>query len=107
MADRPTTADGVKGHVEEPTQTVHPWRSVLRSAIAFSIGFIPIGTALVIQLGWDSTPFFASFLALGAAITRVMAMPQTEALLNRHAPWLSASQYHGRHRAEDNEGNPQ
>lgn len=106
MADsqgRPETAQELRDSPAEPTQTIHPWRSVLRSSVAFAIGFIPIGTALVIALGWDSMPFFASFLAFGAAITRVMAMPVTETFLNRHMPWLSASAYAGRHRAEDKE----
>jgi len=103
MADAPKNARGVRGDQERPTQTIHPWRSVLRTVIAAAIGFIPIGTDLVIQLGWDSTPFFAGFIALGGAITRVMAMPQTEAWLNKYAPWLSASQYHGQHRIEDRE----
>lgn len=103
MADRPETVEGLKDSPREPTQTIHPWRSVARSTIAFAIGFIPIGTALVIQLGWDSTPFFAGFLAIGAAITRVMAMPVTETFLNRHLPWLSASQYAGKHRAKEME----
>lgn len=103
MADGPRTGAELRESSERPTQTIHPWRATLRSLIAFAIGFIPIGTALVIAMGWDATPFFAGFLALGAAITRVMAMPVTESFLNRHAPWLSASQYHGQHRLEDRE----
>lgn len=100
MANRPETVQELKDDSRKPTQTIHPWRSVTRSAIAFSIGFIPVGTALVVTMGWeDATPFITSFLAFGAAVTRVMGMPVTETFLNRHAPWLSASQYLGKHRA--------
>lgn len=103
MGDRPETKQDLLDSDQEPTQTRHPWRSVFRSVVAFAIGFIPVGTALVIALGWDSMPFFASFLAFGAAVTRVMGMPVTETFLNRHMPWLSASGYTGQHRAEDKE----
>lgn len=101
MPDRPETIQALKDDAREPTQIIHPWREVARSAIAFSIGFIPVGTALVVTMGWqDATPFISSFLAFGAAVTRVMAMPVTETFLNRHAPWLSASEYRGNFRAK-------
>lgn len=101
MSDRP----------KETTQQIHPIRAVIRTTIAMGIGFIPLGSLLIRELGLDSVPFFAAALGLGAAITRVLAFPETAAFLKKYAPWLHETGYTGRHRLEDRDngdmhGNP-
>lgn len=65
------------------------------------IGFIPVGSLLIRELGLDSVPFFAGALGLGAAITRVLAFPETAHFLKRYAPWLHETGYVGKHRKQD------
>lgn len=87
---------------KETTQQIHPLRAVARTTIAMAIGFIPIGSLLIRELGLDSAPFFAAALGLGAAITRVLAFPATGEFLKRYAPWLhETGGYVGKHRMED------
>lgn len=83
------------------TQQIHPARAVFRTVIAMGIGFIPVGSLLIRELGLESVPFFAAALGLGAAITRVLAFPETAKFLERYAPWLHESSYRGKHRMED------
>lgn len=86
---------------KETTQQIHPARAVFRTVIAMGIGFIPVGSLLIRELGLDSVPFFAGALGLGAAITRVLAFPATGIFLKRYAPWLHETGYTGKHRLED------
>lgn len=83
------------------TQQIHPARAVLRTVVAMGIGFIPVGSLLIRELGLESVPFFAAALGLGAAITRVLAFPETAKFLNQYVPWLHEEGYRGRHRLED------
>lgn len=94
------TAPADAEHGKQPTQTVYPGRATLRTLVAAAIAFIPVGTALITAADLDSVPLIAGFLGLGAAITRVMAMPATEAFLQRYVPWLAASQYQPKHSKE-------
>lgn len=92
------------------TQQIHPARAVFRTVIAMGIGFIPVGSLLIRELGLESVPFFAAALGLGAAITRVLAFPETAKFLNQYAPWLHEEGYTGKHRKgnsqhENSEGN--
>lgn len=91
MPDRP----------KETTQQIHPVRAVIRTVLAMGIGFIPVGSLLIRELGLDSIPFFAGALGLGAAITRVLAFPETAAFLKKYAPWLHETGYVGKHRMEN------
>lgn len=96
---------------KETTQQVHPARAVFRTTFAMAIGFIPVGSMLIRELGLDSVPFFAGALGLGAAITRVLAFPETAAFLKKYAPWLHETGYMGKRRLEDKDngdmhGNP-
>lgn len=87
---------------KETTQQIHPARAVFRTVIAMGVGFIPVGSLLIRELGLDSVPFFAGALGLGAAITRVLAFPETAAFLKKYAPWLHESGgYQGKRRLED------
>lgn len=86
--------DGLQDHPPEkcpcpPTQVKHPWQATLRTVIVAGIAFIPIGTALFQATGLDSVPAIAGFIGLGAAVSRVMAMKETEEFLERFAPWMT------------------
>lgn len=85
------------------TQQIHPARAVFRTVIAMGIGFIPVGSLLIRELGLESVPFFSAALGLGAAVTRVLAFPATAIFLDQYAPWLHESGYRGKHRMEDKE----
>lgn len=93
----------MKEHKEKTTQQNHPWRAMVRTAIAMAIGFIPIGSMLIRELGLDSVPFFAVALGVGAAVTRVLAMPETGKFLKKYAPWLHESADGAKHRKDDQE----
>lgn len=41
----------------------------------------------------ETIPIVASILAVTAAVTRVLALPETEKWLTRWAPWLAADVY--------------
>lgn len=88
---------------QSTNQQIHPARKVLRTVIAMGIGFIPLGTIVIRELGLESVPFFAAALGLGASITRILAYPQTAKFLEQYVPWLYESTYHGKHRIEDKE----
>ena len=60
-----------------------------------------MGSLLIRELGLESVPFFAGALGLGAAITRVLAFPETAAFLKKYAPWLHEEGYTGQRRLED------
>lgn len=85
----------------ETTQQIHPARAMVRTIFAMAIGFIPVGSMLIRELGLDSVPFFAGALGLGAAITRVLAFPETAKFLKKYAPWLHETGYTGKRRLED------
>lgn len=88
---------------EKTTQQRHPARAMVRTAIAMAIGFIPIGSMLIRELGLDSVPFFAVALGVGTAVTRVLAMPETGEFLKKYAPWLHESAEAAKHRKDDQE----
>lgn len=90
-------------HKEKTTQQRFPARAVFRTTIAMAIGFIPIGSMLIRELGLDSVPFFAVALGVGAAVTRVLAIPETGEFLKKYAPWLHESADGAKHREDDQE----
>ncbi len=76
------------------TQTQHPARAVIRTAVQLVVG---LAALLPFALDAVSNGDPASLgggaviaLSVSAAITRVMALPQVEAFLARFAPWLAA-----------------
>lgn len=73
------------------TQTRHPWRAVARTVFAVIVGVSASWAAIVAAAGVDETaPVVASSLTITAGITRVLALPQVEDLLQRFVPWLAA-----------------
>lgn len=73
------------------TQLKRPWRSTVRTVFQALVGFASMWAILVQVAGLDSTTGWVSAsLAVTAAVTRVMALPQVEAFLQRFLPWLAA-----------------
>lgn len=74
-----------------PTQVRRPWRATLRTAVAAFVALCAMLPLLVDTVGLDETlPPVAGALTITAAITRVMALPATEAFLQRFVPFLAA-----------------
>ena len=75
----------------ESTQTQYPWRAVARTVFAFVVGFAPLAPVIVDASGIpEATPGVAGALAISAGVTRVLALPQVNELLQRWVPWLAA-----------------
>lgn len=77
----------------QPTQVRRPWRSVTRTVFQALVALAVMAPILVQATGLDpsSLPWLAGVLAVCAAVTRVMALPQVEAFLRRFLPFLSAA----------------
>lgn len=82
--------------VPVPTQVERPWRATLRTvfqALVALAALAPlVAAALEEATGYDleGVPFVVVTLAICAGLTRVMALPQVEAFLQRFLPFLSA-----------------
>lgn len=77
-----------------PTQIVRPWRATIRTAFAVIVA-LAFGAPLIYIAVTQSEPgaatgAAATVLAVAGAITRVLALPWTEAFLRRFVPWLAA-----------------
>ena len=90
-----------------PTQVRRPWRTTARTVIGAALGLLPLLPDIARAAEVDTVPAVVSILAVTAAITRVAAIPEVDAWLDRYLPWLSADptesendEYQGRHRAE-------
>lgn len=72
----------------------HPWRRTVRTGFQFVVAFAPVAPqmyeAATQQEAGAATGFAATGLAVMLGITRVMALPSVEELLQRFAPWLAA-----------------
>lgn len=85
---------------------VPPSKQTVRFVVAALLGFIPIGTALMYELGLESVPAVATAITMGGAVTRVMSMDATEKWLDRYAPWLSAEDEEEPHNDSARDSNP-
>jgi hypothetical protein len=86
----PTEGDPVA--TTTPTQVRHPWRSMLRTGFAVVVALAAMMPLLVTAAGVDETLApVAGVLAIASGITRVLALPQTEAFLKRFLPFLAAT----------------
>ncbi|ROR95526.1 hypothetical protein EDD28_0082 [Salana multivorans] len=75
-------------HAATSTQGKYPWRAVVRTVFEVAIAAAVIAP-LVIGAAGITGPAVAGFLAVTAAITRVMALPQVNVFLRKYAPWLA------------------
>lgn len=85
-----------------PTQSIRPWRAVLRTLIVAILALIPVFQSAAVELGIDEMPWIAGTLVFMAALQRALAVPAVELFLQRYAPWLAAGAYIGKHRGEYN-----
>lgn len=75
------------------TQSRRPWHAVLRTSVAALLGLLPVLPIIADALDVETVPVVASTLAVTAAVTRVLAVPQVEVWLRRWAPALAADVY--------------
>ena len=78
--------------VTNPTQVRRPWRATLRTVFQALVALAVMAPVLVEATGLqaDQWPWLAGVLAVAAAITRIMALPQVEDFLARFIPFLAA-----------------
>ena len=77
--------------------------------MAAVVGILPLLPEISRAAGIDTIPIVMSLLTVTAAITRVLAIPEVDAWVDRYIPWLSADPindmeddgYTGKHRARD------
>ncbi|GAB2762185.1 hypothetical protein [Nocardioides pakistanensis] len=74
------------------SQVRRPWRATVRTAFQFLLAAAVLLPFIVEASGLDPQvyPWLGGILAVAAAVTRIMALPQVEAFLRRFAPWLAA-----------------
>jgi len=75
------------------TQGRHPWRATIRTAVAATVGFLPLVPEIVHLLGVGSLPWVAGIVAVAAAVTRVLAIPGVNVWLHTYGltSWLAAN----------------
>lgn len=72
------------------TQSRHPWRATLRTAVAVGVGLLPLLPEILGGLRLDSYAIGGQVLVIAAGITRLLANPAVEVVLHQYAPWLAA-----------------
>lgn len=73
-----------------PTQVAHPARTTIRTVVQVTVALAALMPFLIEAIGLsESLPIVAGILAVAAAITRVAALPQVDAFLERFIPWLA------------------
>lgn len=77
---------------EDPTQVQHPWRAVVRTGFQAAVGIAAAMPVIVAESGLPQT-WTGIGIALGvsASLTRIMAIPAVDIVIDRWVPWLSAS----------------
>lgn len=77
-----------------PTQVRRPWRATVRTVFQGAIALatlLPFVASGIYDDGENVPAAVVQVLAVSAAITRVMALPQVEAFLSRFVPFLAAT----------------
>ena len=78
--------------LNRPTQVEHPARTWVRTGFQVVVGLAAAWGLIVEAAGVDEASAFAvATVAFSSAVTRVMALPQVNELINRFAPWLAAA----------------
>lgn len=81
-------------HIATTTQGEHPWRATIRTVFALVIA-LAAAAPFIYEAAVQHNPELATGAAAGAlaiagAITRIMALPVVESVLQRFMPWLAA-----------------
>ena len=66
-----------------PSQTRHPWRATLRTALAGVIGAASLAPDVLAAAHVNSTVLGVQAIAVAAAVTRIIAIPGVNALLTK------------------------
>ena len=72
-----------------PTQTRHPWRATIRTAVAAAIGLLSLAPLILAGAHLEGTVLGGQALAVSAAVTRVLAIPAVNAWVTEYLPWLA------------------
>lgn len=88
--------------VENPTQVIRPWRSVLRTVIIAGLALLLMAPDLADALALEDVPEVAGVLAAAAGLQRILALRPVERWLQKYMPWLAADVYEGQRRKERN-----
>lgn len=73
------------------TQSRHPWRATVRTIFQAVVGFAAAWAGIVEVLGLDpSWQWVSASLVATGTLTRLMASPVVDSLLQRYLPWLAA-----------------
>ena len=73
------------------TQSQHPWRASFRTAFQAVVALAASWAIIVETLGIEGQwPWVGTSIAVAAAITRTMSLPEVEEWLARFLPWLAA-----------------
>ena len=73
-----------------PTVTRYPWRATLRTVIVAAVGLLPILPDIARAANIDTVPVVVSFLAVTAAVQRIISTPSVEAWLQKTFPHTSS-----------------
>ena len=73
------------------TQVKHPWRSTVRTVFQALVGLASLLPYVLTEAHIPVEGMAAQAVAVCAAVTRVMAMPQVAEFIHRFAPWLAAT----------------
>lgn len=73
------------------TQSAHPWRATLRTALAAAVALAPALPEIARTAGVATVPVVAGALVLAGGVTRVLASPAVEDWLRDFVPWLAAA----------------
>ena len=82
-----SNGEGASGPV--PTQVANGWRSTVRTAFQLLVGIASALPFMLAGTGLEATWFFGQVLVVSTAVTRIMNMPQVNALIDRFVPWLA------------------
>lgn len=74
---------------DTPTQVKHPWRSTVRTAFQALVGLASLLPYVVTEAHIPVEGMAAQAVAVCAATTRIMALPQVAEFLARFVPWLA------------------
>ena len=89
-------------HRNEPDKQrlKQPWREVARNTTVAAIALLPILPSIAHAAEIDKIPAVAAFLAVAAAVSRVLTIPAVDAWLDRYMPWLTETE-----KGKDNDRN--
>lgn len=73
-----------------PSQVRRPWRTTVRTVMAAAGGLLPLLPEISRAAGIDTIPVVVSILTVTAALTRIFAIPEVDAWMDRYFPYLSA-----------------